>query len=45
LPQHVIQAATLADVLWLRAVRRSSAPSRSGDVRSAAFAADLEEIL
>ena len=41
----VIQAATLADVLWLRAVRRSSAPSRSGDVRSAAFAADLEEIL
>ncbi len=41
----VIQAAKLADVLWLRAVRRSSTPSRAGDVHSAAFAADFEEQL
>lgn len=41
----VIQAAILADVLWLRAVRRSSTPPRSGDVRSAAFAAGFEEQL
>lgn len=36
----VIQAATLSDVLWLRAFRRSSTPSRSGDVRPAAFAGE-----
>ena len=41
----VIQAATLADVLWLRAIRRSSAPPRSGGVRSEALAADFEEML
>ena len=41
----VIQAATLADVLWLRAVRRSGAQPRSGGVRSEALAADFEEML
>ncbi len=41
----VIQAARLVDLLWRRAVRRSGPLSRSGDVRSAAFAADFEETL
>ncbi len=38
----VIHAATLTDVLWLRAVRRSSTRSRSGDVHVAAFAPCFE---